>query len=194
VTFLPHIDETDKPSGAPPLSEGELREWVASGVRDALLRRADDHYRAEMAAWTARASRFYEEAWADRGARDFEEPPPELHGTDHTAVVRTADGAEIVFLLRATSAAGADSELATPICLMVADDNSAGVERNWRIKSGLASGPPPPEIQKRKRRPGFHTRAAHLAQGPISRSPATRQYSSLAGRATSYARRWERSP
>lgn len=160
----------------PQTARDRKRRQVGSATRNErrLLRRADDHYRAEMAAWAARGG-------YDTGS------PPEFHGTHgSTAIVRTADGAEIIFLLHATSAAaGADSEPAT-------DDDSAAAEHTWRIRSGKASGPPPPDLQKRQRRPGFHTRAAHLAQGPISRSTPPKQYSGSVGRATPYARRWER--
>jgi hypothetical protein len=84
-----------------------------------LLRRADDHHRAEMAAW---------------GARGYEGPPPEFHGNATTAVVRTADS-EIIFSLRAVSdTVGAYSDSANDDII---------IERHEAVGYQQWPGPPP---------------------------------------------------
>lgn len=101
------------------------------------LRRAYAHYQEALDAWAERQRERLTQGWVH--PHENEEAAPEFHG-DHTqAVVRTADGAEVVFILlpTASAAAGAASGLAT-------DDDSAAAEHTWRIRSGKASGPPPP--------------------------------------------------
>ena len=89
-----------------------------------LLGRAIDRHQAELAAWMARGG-------YDAG------PPPELHGNDSTAVVRTDDGHEIIFPLRAMSnAVGTDRESAN-------NDDSVNAERDWRTRTGKSTAGPP---------------------------------------------------
>lgn len=163
-----------------PQTQRDRKRRQVESARNArrLHKRAYARFEAELAAWGARERERLTQGWAHPQEIE-EEPPPELHG-DHTqAIVRTG-GAEIIFLLCTTNAAaGADSGSA-------ADDDGANAERNWRARSGKSTAGPPKVSLKRQRR--LCQEAAHLAQRPVSRSTASRQYSSRHHRATGKAR------
>lgn len=85
-------------------------------------RRADDDLRARR------------KAWAKGG---YVGDPPEIYGDGHAARIVTADGAEIVYLLDPPAG------LRPPNPAIATNDND-NADHDWRVKAGLAAGPPPP--------------------------------------------------